>query len=623
MLSEPLPPPKTLGDIITFHTAEIEELIELDNDTVLDVKVLPDKSAWLMSHFGMAKELAAILDNPLKVDLPTTTEVSKKTEKIKITITSPACDFYSAALVTGVKVGPSPKWLTDRLQAVGQRSINNIVDATNYVMFELGQPLHAFDADKLGTHNGYHIVIRQAKAGEKITTLTGDERELSTEDTLIVDGVSDTPIGIAGVKGGAVAAVDESTTSLIIESAHFNRFAVRRTARNLKLPTDAAKRYENGICNIFAPLSLNQVITYILKVAGGEVVGSNQEGQLLTERKPVTVSIKKINSVLGLALTAADITKIFDRFAYSYALQDDLLTVNPSLERDDLVLPEDLIEEVGRMYGLEHIVSVAPIKREVSSVNKRFAYGEKIRAALISLGFSEIYTSSFRAKDEVALANALASDKGYLRSSLFANLIEARQLNSSHRDLLGLSAVKLFEIGTVFSSSAEEFNVGLTIQTGTTYKAKIDDTLLQEALDAITATLGVPVSFTKCESGTAEFSLDALLPLLPPVTKYDDFVVQAPVLYQSFSLYPAMTRDIALWVAAGVSVATVQEKIGLLSGPLCVRLSHLDTFTKDGRTSLAFRLVFQSTSKTLTDEEVNGVMTAMSHELQKQGWEVR
>lgn len=623
LLEKPLPPVSELGDLITFHSAEIEELLEVPGDTVLDVKVLPDKSAWLMSHRGMAKEIAVITKNTLKADPFLKTSTLSQDERIKVFIDGTTCDFYSAALITGVKVGPSPDWLKERLASLGQRSINNIVDATNYVMFELGQPLHAFDADKLSHASGHHIVVRNARAEEKITTLTGEEYALSTNDALIVDGGTDTPIGIAGVKGGAVAAVDAGTTNILLESAHFDRFAVRKTAKTLKLQTDASKRYENGITRAIAPIALTRVVEIILEVAGGMVEVMTAVGDSSVSRESVTVTLSEINSLLGVKLNMKDVEDIINRFTYTYKIEGDSITVTPPFERDDLVIPEDLVEEIGRIYGLGHIVSIPPTVGAVPEINVRHFYSEKIRSTLMALGFSEVYTSSFRNKDVVKLENALATDKGYLRSSLVENLREARTLNIPHRDLLGLQAVKIFEIGTVFAENDEEFRVGMAVQTGTSYKAKVDDPLLEEALAALAATLGITPTLISQIEGIAEFSLDELLPKLPAVTAYESQAQPPKITYRPFSLYPAVSRDIAMWVPETVTAESVSEILTANTGPLCVRLTHVDTFSKDGKTSLAFRLVFQSSEKTLTDEEVQGYMDTLYKTVADQGWEAR
>lgn len=624
--AEPLPPVEELAEAITFHSSEIEEISMLDSgDAMLDVKVLPDRSAWLMSHRGLAREVGAILNRPLVDDpflhAPLSSLLS---ERISIERTSPTCDYYGAALIEGVTVGPSPLWLKEALATIGQRSINNIVDATNYVMFELGQPLHAFAADKLETKGGaYHIGIRQAQPGEAITSLTGEAYELSVEDALIVDAVSDTPIGIAGIKGGNRAAVDVATTALIVESAHFDRVAVRKSAKRLKLPTDAAKRFENGISVGVAPIALAEVVALITDIAGGTCVAVSVSGEASVEQSSVTTSLTKINSVLGVTLTESDVTALISRLGLTSSWVGEEVTVKPPFERDDIVIAEDLIDDIGRVYGLEHVVSVTPEPRPVREYNARHYYAEKIRQALVDLGFSEVYTSSFRSEDTVKLENALATDKGYLRSTLLSNLSEARDRNVSHRDLLGLPAVQLFEIGTVFGVTTEEFRVGLAVQTGTQYKAKVDDPRLEAALSAIATALGVAPTLLSRENGLAEFSLDALLPELPVPTNYDPVQVRPPVRYQAFSTFPAISRDIALWVTEATTNDAVIAVLNEAAGMLRVRTTFFDEFHKEGRKSLAFRLVFQASDRTLTDAEAEAAMAAVYEAVKALGWEVR
>lgn len=622
--AEPLPSPKDLAEKITFHSSEVEEVLSLEGDTVLDIKVLPDKSPWLMSHRGLAREVSVILNRPLVEDLFKNEVKSENSTKISICRTTSECDFYAAALVEGVKVGPSPKWLVESLAAVGQRSINNIVDATNFVMFELGQPLHAFDAEKINTDDdNYLIEIRKAESGEEITTLANEKIVLSASDVLITDGVTRQPIGIAGVKGGNFAAVSEGTKKIIIESAHFNRVSIRNTAKRLNLPTDAAKRFENGINVAVAPIAFKRVIKLILEIGGGVCVAETFSGDYSTPSVSVSCSLTKINSVLGLNLSEIEVGDILTRFDYKHEWGGGVVTVLPPFERDDIIIAEDLIEEIGRIYGLNKVKAIVPTLVKLKEFNARFYYAEKIRNVLLELGFSEVYTSSFRDRDIVKLENALASDKGYLRSTLAANLQEARERNIPHRDLLGLSAIKLFEIGSVFEIEKEEFHVALAIQTGTAYKAKVDDSLLEEALIAISEKLGVSLTLLSSANGVAEFSLDNLLSQLPPPTNYEKATAVSEKQYQAFSLYPAIVRDVAMWLPEKLDPSLIIKEIRIVAGQFCVRITHLDTFEKDGRISYAFRLVFQSKNKTLTDGEVQVFMDSVYKSIANKGWEVR
>lgn len=621
-----LPSAEVLEEKLTFHSSEIEEVTTVGEDTVFDIKILPDKSASLLSHRGVAKEISVICDLPLVSDpfaeLPTTLP---QTDALVVATKTPTCDYYSAARISGVAVGESPAWLKIALEAIGQRSINNIVDATNYVMFHLGQPLHAFDAGKLAQKDAVHnITVRSARAGEEFTSLTGEVYELTVDDAVITDGNTDGVLALAGVKGGVGSGVDESTTEIILEAAHFNRVATRQTAKRHKLQTDASKRYENGIDKTLAQYGLAAGANLIAQIAGGEVVDMVSVGDSdPTKREAVAVPLTHLNSVLGLSLSKEQVEEIIQRFGYQYTFVDDLLTVTPPFERDDLVIAEDVIEEIGRVYGLEHIVSIPPTPLTVAEYNARHYYADKIRHALIKIGFSEVYTSTFRNQDVVKIENALASDKGYLRSTLAENSKEAIERNILHRDLLGLPAIKIFEIGTVFSADSEEFRVCLGAQSGTSYKAKVDEPLITQALATIAEVLGIAPTLLTHENGVVEFSLDALLTQLPAVTAYEAVEQTEVVRYQPFSVYPSVSRDIAMWVEEGVEVAAVEAALRAAAGPLLVRLTHLDTFTKDDRTSLAFRLVFQSNEKTLDGSEVDALMGVIYNAVVKAGWEAR
>jgi len=618
-----LPDAAALADALTFHSSEIEEVFDVEDDAVLDVKVLPDKSAWLLSHRGVAKELSVILELPMANDpLADAPLLEPRTERVSVVLDTSKCARYVAAHVTGVMVGPSPAWLVRRLEAIGQRSINNVVDATNYVMFHLGQPLHAFDAGKLQKENGaYRIGVRAAREGEEITTLTNDAYTLTTDDLVITDATNDMPIGIAGVKGGNAAAVDAGTTELIIESANFDRVSVRKTAQRHKLRTDASARYENGVVPTLAGYGLVEVVRLIEEIAEGTHAGWVDEFPAPQEVHPVSVSIEKVNSVLGLSLSEAEVLAIFARFGYEVLAADGIVTVTPPFERDDLRIPEDLIEEIGRIHGLAHVVAVTPDPLPLAEVNARFVYAEQVRDALLALGFSEVYTSSFNAHDMVQLENALASDKGFLRSTLRTHLTDALARNVHNKDLLGLSQVALFEIGTVFDAEGEHMALSFGVRTGAAYKPKADDPLMQEATVALTAILGIEEYHLK--EGVAEIDLDAAIADLPPPFAYASFVREPDATYAPFSQYPFISRDIALWVSDARGALDIEAVIVAEAEPLLVRATLFDEFEKDGRSSYAFRLVFQSMERTLSDGEVNEVMAKVAEKAAEQGWEVR
>lgn len=619
-----LPSASEIETQLTFHSVEVEEVLARGDDAVLDLSILPDKAAWMLSHRGIARELATILDIPLSHDpLATEPTLQPLDALLNISLATEECARYAAARISGVAVGPSPAWLVRRLEAIGQRSVNNVVDATNYVMFHLGQPLHAFDADKCMAQGGvYAIAVRAARAGEEITTLTDDAYKLTERDLVIVDAAVDEPIGIAGVKGGKRAAVDEGTRTIILESANFDRAVVRRTAQRHRLRTDASARFENGVVPELAGYGLAAAAELIVELAGGTVEGYADVFPHPRQHTPVSVSVEKVCSVLGVTLTQEHILDIFRRFGFEVSASASVITVVPPFERNDLSIPEDLIEEVGRMHGLEHIPSHAPERGVTPDINAHFAHTEHIRDALAMLGFSEVYTSSFRSSDQVALENALASDKGFLRSDLRANIDDALARNVLLKDLLGLPRVALFEIGTVFTQSGEHRALAFGVRTGPAYKSKADDPLMDAACARLRELIGADAYNVR--DGIAEINLDEVLAHLPAPDAYPPLrEASQPVVYTPFSSYPHISRDVALWADAATAADAIHALVAQTAGDLLVRSTLFDTYQKDGRVSYAFRLVFQAKDRTLTDAEVQAIMERIYAALAEGGFEVR
>ena len=619
----PLPSPEEVAERLTFHAWEIEGIEQKEDDHIIEVNVLPDTAAWALSHRGVAKNLSVILDTNVSRD-PLATEPVLKSEgaDIAVDIQSPKCRRYSALRIDGVTVGESPQWLKDRLTSIGQKPINNIVDAANYVMFDMGQPLHAFDADLLGGGEKDSIVVRDAKEGEAMTTLTGESYEFTTDDLLIVDGERNAPVGIAGVKGGKDAEVTEKTKNILIEAANFDHVSVRRTSGRLKLRTDASQRFENGIVSNLTVYGLQDVADLITDIAGGRITGFQDVYPETRTVASVSVTLGKINALLGVALTAEEVGSILDRFGYQHTVEGEQFSVIPPVERPDLVIAEDVVEEIGRIYGYEHIPSVTPQPTDVTELSTRFFYAEEVRDVLISCGFSEIFTSSFRKKDTVQLANALATDKGYLRSSLTANMDEALERNRTNADLLGLSAIKIFEIGTVFSTDGEHTALGVGVRSPGGYKPKKDDPVLSEALTKVKEILGDDIVVEE-QDGIFEINFDTAIQNLPEPSAYRPFVKEGDTTFEMFSLYPFVSRDIALWTPEGTSAEDVEEVLNNNAGELRVRTTLFDTFKKDEKISYAFRIIFQSDERTLTDDEVNKIMENMAEITAQKSWEVR
>lgn len=599
-----LPAAQELADALTFHAFEIES-IEMrkakpssHEDAVLDVKITANRGHDCLSHLGIAKELSAILALPLK-EYPHTLPLSiigeRPTSELSIVIDNPVlCRRYIGVLIRGAKVGPSPAWLRERLEAIGQKSINNVVDAANFVMFNIGQPLHAFDAGKRAKHDGaYSIRVRLAHEGEKLITLDDKEQQLAPSMLMIADGHTDEPLGVAGVKGGKESGVSDATTDLILESANFDGPSLRKTARALKFRTDATQRFEQVMSPELAAFGCRAFAELVLQVAGGELIGFVDVYPSMPKTRTVHVSLEHINRVLGLALSVEEITAVFSRLGLVQGYDGALFAVQVPPERLDIEIAEDLIEEVGRIVGYDKVPAIELPAGPAAVPNEQMARYGAIREYLVSQGFSEVHTSVFAETGERAVSNKMGGDKPFLRSSLAAGLQDALERNVRNKDLLGLAQVKIFEIGTVWSGGEEKIEVAIAVEKIKKQKTQEE---YQKELDA----------FMRSEA-------------MPPVSKQQ----LADTRYEPFSRYPFMSRDIAFWTPAGTSADAALALIREHAGALLVKSYLFDTFEKDGRISYAFRLVFQSMDRTLFDEDADSRMQSITAALEKNGWEVR
>lgn len=628
------PSPARVAELLTAHAFEVEGMEAQADDTIFELKILPDRGSDCLSHRGVAREIASLVPCTLAYD-PLGAPVSiPDTDAITVRIEDATdCPRFTACLVRGVTVGESPAWLKERLAAIGTRSINNIVDATNYVMYAMGQPLHAYDAVAFPQVDGvWQFDVRKAVAGETVSLLSEGGKDadrivtLRGGELLIVDGSSNVPIGLAGVKGGRYAGVTTATTDIIIEAAHFDAGLTRRTARGLGIVIDASKRFENEPSRALPPLAQQMITDLILKIAGGTVLGMIDVYPLPKTPPTVAVPPARVNARLGIEISTEAMTALLQRVGVTVETGGaDLLCTGP-IERTDLNIPEDFIEEIGRVYGYHHVVSVVPTTVPLTDFNARHVYCEQIRAVLVAAGFTEIITTSFRNSDEIGLESSLASDKCFLRSELTTSLGDALTRNAPFTDLLGVSDTKLFEIGTVFTrvdgfiSEHVALAFGLRLKT-TGYSGK-EDGALTAVCGQLEAALGVPVEW-QVVAGVAECNITALLTKLPVPHAYAVVPKATDITYRAFSVYPSVSRDVALWVGEGVELSAVEELVRAAAGGLLVRLTHVDTFSKDGRTSLAFRLVFQSKEKTLDGSEVDTHMSAVHSAITAAGFEVR
>src|SRR3989344_3605627 len=582
-----LPKAEALAEALTFHAFEIESV----ENNILDVKVTPNRGHDCLSHRGIAKELSAILDIPLKRDpLRGAMELKPTADSVMVSIENPElCPRYIAGYVRGVNVGPSPEWLKKRLEAIGQKSINNVVDATNYVMFDLGQPLHAFDAGELKNKDSrFKIEVRAAKKGENMVAL--DDKEYKLEPNNLVIANAGAAIGIAGVKGGKPSGVREETKDIILESANFDGVSVRKTAQALKLRTDASERFQQVLSPELAAYGMRAAAELIVKLTGGELVGFTDEYPSLLPSAEIIVSASKVNDVLGRSLAKSDMADVLAHLDFPFKAAQGTFTIQVPFERLDLSIPEDIAEEIGRIIGDDKIPSAElSVFSDKPPVNRNFFWSERIREDLMSDGYSEIHTSVFRESGEREVLNKVGGERPYLRVNLTDGLSEALERNVRNKELLGIPEVRLFEIGSVWRKGKEELCIGVASEKG----------------------------------GVSEKLLSDMAENIPEGISYEALPLSSAGRYSSFSRYPYIVRDIALWVPGEQEPKEVEDMIRGAAGELLQRIDLFDRFEKNGKVSLAFRLVFQSFDRTLTDEDANQRMESVYEALKSRGFEIR
>lgn len=472
-LSDFLPQPpgaELIGDALMRGGFPIESIMAQGNDFVLDVEVTSNRGDCL-SHVGVAREVGALLGQPFREAKTPPAEAGSPIGGVtSVMIETPGlCPHYVARVIRGVKVGPSPAWMVKRLEAVGLRSINNVVDVTNYVMFELGQPLHAFDLDKLA---GQRIIVREARKGEKLISIDGKERELSPGMLVIAD--AEKPVAVAGVMGGLASEVTTGTVNVLLESARFDPLSVRKTARALAMKSDSSYRFERGIDPTLPERAGLRAAQLILEIAGGELLsGAAVAGDSGHSPRTLTLRLPRLKRLLGIDVPPSDVVAALDRLQLSPNLSSDVVTVAVPSWRLDLNIEVDLIEEVARVIGYDRVPVRDTVSIRLTPPEPWQQSMELIRETLVAAGYFEAVTFSFVSDalaDDFAPAEAqslprvdaaVRKSDARLRPSLLPGLLEAARRNETN----GTPEAKLFETGATFWNTAggvdERRRVGL------------------------------------------------------------------------------------------------------------------------------------------------------------------
>ncbi len=645
-----LPPPSKLARILTLYLAETE-VYSSRRRVILDVDLLPNRVADLSGHLGLAREIGAILGR--KVSLPKVKLPPLQyglNDFLKIKIQSPNCSLYVCSLIRGVKVKQSPLWLRKKLEDCGLRSINNIVDATNYVMLLTGQPLHAFDYDKISSPP--EIIIRQARQGEKIVTL--EKKAYSLDEQIMVIADAQDPIAIAGIKGGEKAEVDLHTKNIVLESANFFGPAIRRASQKLKLRTDASWRFEHSLTPELAQYGMEQLLSLITQIAGGEIITDKSWQKRTFASGFIPVKWEKWEKFLGWRLTSSEIKRYLRLLGFSIKSRKKYLLVSPPCFRNDIQIAEDVMGEVARLYGLDNIKSVPPVAPlTVPPKNELWEFKEELRNWLRGYHLEEVYNYSLISQEEtkcfpsswkkvfIEVSNPVSNRFAILRPTLLCNLLRNVAYNFNF-----VSEVRFFEIGkryyrdkkyqerTVFAgvlASKEEKEKDLFYQVkglgetlfqqwGLTREDYFQKKMEQSEYKDIFVT-GVSFSSSNNEIGIVaavpqkwlqfydikgsvvfwEFDLERLLALINTEREF-----------QPLPRFPAVIRDISLFVPQGTSIERIVRTIQKAAPRYLEDVDLFDIYEEKvretGKYSASFHLVFRSPEKTLTAAEVEAEM---------------
>ena len=663
-------------------------------DTVFDLEITPNRPDCL-SHLGIARELAAWYEKPIRYPEVKLKPAADATRPSAVTDGAPGedrarilaeirvdapqdCPLYTARAVTGVKIGPSPAWMQDRLRSAGLRPVNNVVDVGNFVMLEYGQPMHAFDARRL---EGGRIIVRRAGDGEKIVTLDGKERVLNRHMLVIAD--SSRPVVIAGIMGGENSGVSDDTTEIILECAIFRPGSIRATSRRLGLASDSSYRYERGVDPHMAGEAAYRALELIIATAGGRAVGEPLVvGSDVPWRREIVVTTAFVDERLGFGIEPAEMKSSLESLELHVVREEPAevrglaWTVSIPSWRTDLDRPIDLVEEILRLHGTDRIPPSPVLARAVAGDDDPgVIFNRRTTEYLVGHDFHECANLTLRpsrevlawtsetAAQELALANPFVEDQSHLRPTLITGLLESLRLNQSR----GVAAVRLAETGRIFIESngrnfecaAAAFVAGEDATRRWRRREPVDFYGAKHHAAALAALGGVDLSREgiapvadandtwqagqAASAGDVALGWNARFGLLN-LAMTRGMGIQAKVFagifavlperlttalekrrFVPFSLFPPALRDLALVVDSGEPASVVQERLASIARAAADRsfaLDQIEVFDvyqgqglPEGRKNLGFSLVFRSAERTLTDEEVNAVLQKIQDEI--------
>jgi phenylalanyl-tRNA synthetase beta chain len=580
-------------------------------DTVYDIEVTPNRPDWL-SVIGIAREIAALTGNALKP--PDISIAESGVNDAKVTVVAPdLCPRYTARLIRGVKIGPSPVWMKQLLEKVGMRSINNVVDVTNYVLLETGHPLHAFDYNLV---RGKQIIVRRAQNGERYEAIDDTKHELSSEMLVIAD--TERAVALAGIMGGRNSEINDATTDVLLESAYFTPANIRKTSKKLGLSSESSYRFERGADIGGLIFASNRAAQLIQQTAGGQVAAGIVDVLAKpVEKRRVGCRYGQVNRLLGIEVPPATVRKIFVGLGLSVTKDDAAgCEVEVPTFRVDLEREADLIEEVCRIHGVEKIPArMLPSVAQVSEFDAQWDDRARVRQTLNALGFHEALNQTMVQTGAAKLQNPLTSEMSALRDSLVSGLLTNLRTNVSRHQY----AVKLFEIGRVFAADGKEsLRLALAATgrrtTGDWERTELVDYFdLKGALAALGLTAEIreipAVQARKMDLHDAVYVAEVELPA----------TVRGERQYRELPKFPAVVRDVALVLPETVSHADVVAVIEKNRGAHLEKVELFDIFRggqiPTGKKSVAYSLTFRAADRTLTDAEVNAAHEQLKRQL--------
>jgi phenylalanyl-tRNA synthetase beta chain len=659
---------RALAEKLTMAGLEVTSLEGRGGDFIFEIEVTSNRPDWL-SVIGIAREVAAITGKKLK--LPKIGHSRKKKDQnyglsttdyrplsIKIE-NNKDCPLYTAKIIEGIKVGPSPDWLKKRLELVGCRSVNNIVDITNYILFERGEPLHAFDLDKL---NSSAIIVRRAKAGEKIITIDKESRMLNTDILVIAD--KEKPIAIAGIMGGKYTEVTENTKSVLLEAAVFNPIIIRRARQALGLQSESAYRFERSVNPDIVENASQRAVELIHNIAGGKCILSKSLGESKSKSRNVALNLPTVNKTLGLNITATGVKKILNNLGFEAEIKakNNLLVKIPT-HRQDVNRDMDLIEEVARIYGYENIPKSSPqVSPRVTPWETR-DFISLVKNILVGLGLNEVITYSLIDKEllkifepgpgeaEIEIMNPLSQEQGILRPRLIPSLTRcvARNLNQKQE------RVFIFEIAKVFSSGGqpkEELFLGIALSGARSLffeqglvKDPVSLLHLKGILEVLFERLGIknydfcakenPCSFDirvnkekigamakvqKNILGNLDIKNKDLFALELSLDRFFSYA-QLKKKFAVLAKYPGITRDISFILKEDIAARDILAAIEESGKPLLMNVAITDYYKgqqiPQGFRGLTVSCLYRSNERTLTEAEINPAHTLICDLLQQ------